>query len=188
MPHDILYRTLPGTCTLKQVADFVDEYVKGHGDRYGTDVVRCPNHMALLPNYEKAYDYICSVDRGDYDGIAVQYADFSHIKDSAKVEDLRKKMAELQQKKMEFINAHSPQAQKAAYIGCPECGSKLSRERLKGNKCPLCYTDLRASSTLERIESFNRRIAEYQKKIQAEREKDQKKAKIMWLVKFEYHS
>lgn len=188
MPHDILYRTLPGTCTLKQVADFVDEYVKGHGDRYGTDVVRCPNHMALLPNYEKAYDYICSVDRGDYDGIAVQYADFSHIKDSAKVEDLRKKMAELQQKKMEFINAHSPQAQKAAYIGCPECGSKLSRERLKGNKCPLCYTDLRASSTLERIESFNRRIAEYQKKIQAEREKDQKKTKIMWLVKFEYHS
>ena len=188
MPHDILYRTLPGTYTLKQVADFVDEYVKGHGDHYGTNAVRCPNHMALLPNYEKAYDYICSVDRGDYDGIAVQYADFSHIKDSAKVDELRKKVAEIGKKKMEFIEAHSPKAQKAAFISCSECGSKLNREKLSGYVCPVCRTDLRAPSTLERIDAFNRRIAEYNKKIAAERSKDQKKAKIMWLVKFEYHT
>ena len=188
MPHDILYRTLPGTYTLKQVADFVDEYVKGHGDRSGTNVVRCPNHMALLPNYEKAYDYICSVDRGDYDGIAVQYADFSHIKGGAKIDELRKKVAEISKKKMEFIEAHSPKAQKAAFIGCSECGSKLNREKLSGYVCPVCRTDLRAPSTLERIDAFNRRIAEYNKKIAAERSKDQKKAKIMWLVKFECHT
>lgn len=188
MGHEVCYRSYPSTHTLKQIADIVCDYVNSHGDRYGTDRVRCPDYK-LFPNYEAAVDYIHSVDiKGDYDGIAVQYADFSHIKDSAKVEELRKKVAEISQKKMEFVKAHSPKAQKAAFIGCPECGSKLNKEKLSGYVCPVCHTDLRAPSTLERIASFDRRIAEYQKKIQVERTKDKKKAKIMWLVKFEYHT
>lgn len=189
MGHEVCYRSYPATYTLRQIADVVCDYVKTHGDRYGTDRVRCPNHQQLLPNYETAVDYIRSVDNGDYDGVAVQYADFSHIKDSAKVDELRKKVDEIGKKKMEFIEAHSPRAQKAAFIGCSECGSKLNREKLSGYVCPVCRTDLRAPSTLERIDAFNRRIAEYNKKIAAERSKDQnQKAKIMWLVKFEYHT
>jgi transcription initiation factor IIE alpha subunit len=78
--------------------------------------------------------------------------------------------------------------QKAAYIGCPNCGSKLNKERLRSEYCPLCNGDLRAVSTLERIESYKKRIADYEAKIKEERLKRKNKAEIKWLVKFEYHS
>jgi len=186
MGHAIMHHSYPATWTLKQVTDDVMEYVKHNGDRYGTDRVRVPTEQ-IFDTYQDAEEYIAKVDKHDYDGIAVKYLDFTGVEDSKKITEYRAKIAELVQKKNEYIKAHSVHAQKAAYIGCSCCGSKLNKDRLRGERCPLCCTDLRAASTLERIASFDTRVSEYDKKITQERLKQKKKAKIKWLVKFEYH-
>ena len=49
---------------------------------------------------------------------------------------------------------------------------------LKGEKCPLCNTDLRPASTIERIKKFDKAANDVKNKHQAE----------YWLAKVEYHS
>lgn len=186
MGHCIMCEPLAESYSKREIVDLVINHVAHSGDRYGTDNVRFPTDK-IFENREAAEQYINSIDKGWYDGIAVKYLDFSDVKDSSKTKDLQEKINEVAAKKKEYVAAHSVKAQKAAYIGCPECGSKLNKERLRGESCPLCSTDLRAASTLERIASFDNRINEYRKKIKAEKEKDKKKAKVMWLVKWEYH-
>lgn len=186
MGHAIMHHTYPSTWTLKQVVDDVINYVQHNGDRYGTDRVRMPTEE-VFDTYADAEAYISRVDRHDYDGIAVKYLDFTGVEDTPKIKELRAKITETHQKREEYIRTHSVKTQKAAYIGCQSCGSKLNKEKLRGERCPLCSTDLRAASTLERIASFATRIEEYDKKITQERLKQKKKAKVKWLVKFEYH-
>ena len=186
MSHCINWNHFPETYSRQRITDAICYEVQHSGDRYGTDVIRFPTEK-VFENEESAEQYIRSIDKGWYDGIAVKYLDFSDVKDSSKTKELQNKIAEVASKKKEYVIAHSVKMQKAAYIGCPECGSKLNKEKLRGESCPLCNTDLRAASTLERIASFENRINEYRKKIKAEIEKDKKKAKVMWLVKWEYH-
>lgn len=186
MSHCIKWSYFPESYTRQRIADTIIYEVAHSGDRYGTDTIRFPTEK-VFENEEAAEQYIRSLDKGWYDGIAVKYLDFSDVKDSSKAKELQEKINEVATKKREYVTAHSVKAQKAAFIGCPECGSKLNKERLRGESCPLCCTDLRAASTLERIASFDNRINEYRKKIKAEKEKDKKKSKVMWLVKWEYH-
>lgn len=183
--HNIRYREYPENTTKQKITDDVLRIVSSSGDGYGTDRIAFSD--VVCDNYDAAHTYIQKIDKGFYDGLAVKYYDFSKVKGTKKVDDLEKKIAETREKKSAFADAHSVKSQKAAFIGCPKCGSKLSRERLRGNSCPLCGMDLRAPSTLERLKSYDTRISEYEKQIAEERQKNKKKARIMWLVKFEYH-
>lgn len=186
MGHAINYNTYPATWTMKQITDDILDCVAHQGDQYGTDKVRFPTDK-VFDTSEEAREYINAHDNGWYDGIAVKFLSFDGVEASAKVKEYRAKIADTAQKKREYINAHSVKTQKAAYIGCPSCGSRLNKEKLRGESCPLCYTDLRSASTLERIASFDKKVQDYEKKITQEQLKQKKKAKIMWLVKYEYH-
>lgn len=185
--HNILYETYPETTTRREIEADVQYIVTHSGDRYGTDNVKFyPNQIHA--NYNAAVMYIDSIDKDFYGGYAVKFYDFSNVKDSTKIEELKAKIKELSEKQREYIEANSVKKRKSAYIGCAVCGSGLSRKHLKSEKCPLCGNDLRAASTLERIASFDKRIKECNEKIELERQKMKNKAKIKWLVKFEYHS
>ena len=186
MGHAVMYETYPVTWTIQHITADVGDYIQQNGDGYGSDKVRFPTEK-IFDTRQDAEEYIRSADNGWYDGVAVKFLDYSDVKDSKKVEELRKKIAETVNKKGDYIKAHSVKTQKAAYIGCHSCGSKLNKEKLIGEYCPLCNTDLRAASTLERIRAFQDRVEEYDKKITEERKKEKKKAKVKWLVKFEYH-
>ena len=184
--HNICYREYPENTPKQKIIDDVVKTVSRSGDGYGTD--RITFRDVVCDNISVAQTYINDNDNAFYGGLAVKYYDFSNVKNNKKVEELEKKISETLVKKNEFAVAHSVKSQKAAFIGCPRCGSKLSRERLYGNNCPLCGKELRAQSTLERLKGYDNRISEYKKQIAQEQLKNKKKAKVMWLVKFEYHS
>lgn len=185
--HNICYREYPESISKREITDKVIAIVARSGDRYGTDRIKfCDD--PICDNISAAQEYIREIDSAFYGGYAVRYYDFSKVKNPKKVDELEKKIQEILEKKKAFADAHSVKKQKAAFIGCPKCGSKLNRERLRGNDCPLCWNDLRSESTLNRLASYDNRIDEYKKQIKKERLKDKKKAAVMWLVKFEYHS
>lgn len=186
MSHAVMYDTFPVEYDKSKIVADIREYVTHHGDRYGTQNVRFPSEK-VFDNEEEAEKFIRENDRGDYDGVAAKFYDFANVPDSAKAKELRQKISDTIKKKDEYIKLHSVKTHKSAYIGCPKCGSKLNRELLSGERCPLCYTDLRSESTLKRIASFDAKVKEYEKKITEENLKRKSKAKVKWLVKFEYH-
>jgi DNA repair exonuclease SbcCD ATPase subunit len=185
--HNILYRTFSRDIPEVEIVKKVRKIVQSNGDRYGTDDVKFVSHR-ICDNEERAREYIGAIDGGWYGGFAVKFYDFSKVKNTKKIDELEEKIKDTVVKKKDFINAHHVKGFKASYIGCSKCGSKISKEYLQGDCCPVCRTDLRAASVLERIESFDKRIEEYKAKIEQEKKKQKDKAEIKWLVKFEYHS
>lgn len=81
---------------------------------------------------------------------------------------------------------------KSQYLGCKKCGSKLNKDYLKSNKCPLCHEDMRSDTVLKNIARLRNLEKELGKAIREEElrlsEKAGKKCEILWLVKVEYHT
>ena len=103
------------------------------------------------------------------------------------MEAIRIRISEARRKLEVFLQTHSIQTQKAAYIGCQKCGSKLKKELLRGERCPLCGTDLRSTTTLQRIEGYQAKIRALEEEYQQEECKNKKNATIRWLVQYSYH-
>ena len=185
--HNIIYWTYPEKTSFSKIENEVVKYVYSHGDRYGTDRISL---LSTKPfdNENEAKNYINEMDRDFYGGYAVKFYDYSKVKNTKKIDELKAKLDEISKKRDEYISTHHVKDFKASLIGCAKCGSKLSKQHLKSDKCPVCSADLRAESTLERIASFDNRIKEHQEKITQETQKQKDKAEIKWLVKFEYHS
>lgn len=185
--HNIIHWTYPETTSISKIENEVVNYVHSHGDRYGTEKIEI---LSTKPfdNREQAETYILEMDKNFYGGYAVKFYDYSKTKNTKKIDELNAKLDETFKKRDEYISTHHVKDFKASFIGCAKCGSKLSRQHLICDKCPVCHNDLRAESTLERISSFAKRIKEYQEKITQETQKQKDKAEIKWLVKFEYHS
>lgn len=123
----------------------------------------------IYKNYEEAVEAIKKYDSGWYSDHIVMYYDIS-AKGRAKV-------TEWEKKRDDFIETHSIYRRSSTYIGCPECGSKLYLGYIKGEKCPLCNTDLRPKSTIEKIKWYDKKTKECRKN----KEK-------CWLAKIEWHS
>lgn len=185
--HNILHWAYPEKTSISVIESDVINYVKSHGDRYGTERIVILSTMPF-DNEEQAETYIREMDRGFYGGYAVKFYDYSQTQDTKKTKQLKIKLADIMHKKSEYIATHHVKDFKASYIGCSKCGSKINKQFLRSDKCPVCYQDLRAESILERIANFDTRIIECQEKIQQEIQKQKDKAEKKWLVKFEYHS
>lgn len=184
--HQIIFENFSEKTSISEINDYVKKYVNSHGDRYGTTRVNVLDN-AICSNYEEAYDKINNAQNGFYEGWAVKFYDYSNITPTKRINELVDKKAETKQNKAAYIEAHSIHTFKANLIGCPKCGSKLKKDFLRTNYCPVCHSDLRSETTLETIKRYDARIEKYEKMITDEKMKQKKQAKIMWLVKFEYH-
>lgn len=184
--HNICYREFDEKVPEKRIQDEVLNIVSHSGDGYGTDRIAF-SHREPFANNEAAERWIREND-GWYKGIAVRFCDYSKCKATKKIETLERKILDNTIKCNEYVKAHSIKTFKAEYVGCSCCGSKLKRELLRNNKCPVCYEDLRAKSTLDRIQGFDKKEKDLQAQIEAEKQKDKKNVIVKWLVKFEYHS
>lgn len=137
-------------------------------------------------DYDEAVDAIDAFDNGWYDDHAVLFRDCGK-QENATIRRLQKQIEDTRKKMEDYIAANHIANRKSALIGCPHCASKLSREYLKGDYCPLCRTDLRSDTVLSRIQGYKDKIADWEKKIRAEKKKLGEKAPVKWLVKYEYH-
>ncbi len=96
------------------------------------------------------------------------------------VDKLQKRLDAEKKKLEEYTKAHSVVSFKSAFIGCPECGSKLAREylkRMKTERCPLCETDLRGKTTLETISRYKTNINTLTKELSEEQKKASKEGR-----------
>lgn len=75
--HSIKHQEYPITWTLNQITADVTDYVRHHGDGYGTSSVAVPT-KEVFNSLKEALDYLQD-NINDYDGLAVQFLDFEGI-------------------------------------------------------------------------------------------------------------
>lgn len=142
-------------------------------------------------SYEEARDYIEQHDDGWYDQRAVKFKDAVEVKPSKKLNDLMERKTKQEklynelQDRIHYANVTS------TLVTCRCCGSKIARDYIGSNLCPVCRTDMRPDSVKDRVKRIKENIISLDKEIKAEEERLQTKArdkvKIKWLVKIEYH-
>ncbi len=187
MGHNICYMSVPERCNRKEVVQSIAERANRDGDGWNGPM-HWHDEIPVQKNWDAAKELIKALDKGWYDDHSVRYYDHSGAEITPKIKELQDKHAALTTKLGQYEAEHSVKNLKAAYIGCPACGSTLARERLRGELCPLCQTDLRSKTTLDTIKGYRERMVETSRKIQTEMEKQKANRKIKWLVKNEYHS
>ena len=134
----------------------------------------------VYPCEEDAKDAISRLDKGWYDCIAVK---FRKVEENR---DLQAKACAAWAAYHEAEKAVVAKSFKAQLVGCKKCGSRLNREYLKSNYCPLCGTDMRSETELHRIQRLREKAEAAEKKI-TEAQRKSKKGKVYWLVKIEWH-
>lgn len=189
MSHNIDYYSCPENCDRAKVKAEIDhfvameDYYEGCTGLYHT--IRWIE-TEIYPDYETAQKAIVKMDRGDYDNLAVRYYDYLPYFD-AKVNELEGKKSILYKKYRELDSVIYPGTLRSAYITCKVCGSKLSRTKLTGNNCPLCKNSLLPDSYKKRIQAAKKKFEKASDDLRKyKRSKAQKR--VMWLVKFEYHT
>lgn len=188
MGHIIQHFTFPVKTKRQEIIAECAEYANRNGD-YPNQIegagIRFKDNT-VYSCYEDAEKAIQEMDSGWYDNIAVKYKDVHSIK-SAKIDDIRRRINETQEKKVAYSMAHDISTFKSQYIGCKKCGSKLSKDHLHGYYCPLCRNDLRSETTISTLNGYDEKIKSLQKQELEEKKKMRDKAPEMWLVKFEFH-
>lgn len=185
--HNIHYLVCNENANRKRVMADIAEHAREDGDGYSSKFTW---HDELPPfeSEEKAEEAIKRLDRGWYDDHAVRFYDYSKAEKTAKMAEYEAKIAELREGKTKYAKEHSIHTFQAKHIGCPKCGSKLNKDFFSGEGCPLCRTDLRSKTTVDKLKWYDDKIADYRSRIEAEKRKQKGKAVIKWLVKYEYHS
>ncbi len=186
--HEIRYEVFPAATTQKKMFDICNRIAVRNGDTgHGIDSIRFIDKT--FADESAATEYIRRNDKHFYDCLAVKFLEYDAPAKSKKLDDIDTRILAEREKLAEYEQAHSVKALKAEFVGCPTCGSRLKRELIHGNACPLCRTDLRSKTTLTTIErkrvtisNLQEKRAEEERKVNAKRE-----GREMWLVKFEYH-
>lgn len=192
MSHNVMHSTYPQNVDKRKVQREWDEYVAHEDWQEGASglpgSIRWIDH--ICEGYDEALEYIESHDKGWYDQLAVMYKDYPKAAPSKTLENLTTRLNCEIAKRDDYAKAHSVLSFKAEYIGCPDCGSKLKRTLLRSDICPLCRTDMRSKTTLDTLARYDANIKALRKRIDEEQKKLDRKnaAKIMWLVKIEYHT
>ena len=194
MGHNIKHRVYDENVDKKKVQAEWDNYVRHECWQEGASGLGQPIRWIdhICANEEEAEEYIKNHDRGWYDQLAVKFREHPKTEPSKALVSLMERRANEAKKYSDYAKAHSVSTFKAEYIGCPKCGSKLKRELLRGDWCPLCRAELRSKTTIETLDRYSKNILELDKKIRAEEkkqaEKNAAKATVKWLVKIEYHT
>lgn len=186
--HNIGYMDVKDGTKYDDVIDEIREIADFDGDGYDSYQMDFHENVPPFESRDEAMAWIKQHDKGFYDDHAVRYKKYAPANVTEKIKAYTHKMTELWNAKQDYIREHSVQKLQAKLITCPKCTSKLSKQYLRGNSCPLCYTDLRSKTTLDKLQWFDDKREYYANRIAEEERKQKRGYEIYWLVKYEYHS
>lgn len=190
MGHMIEHFSYKESINKKSILNELDDYMRKATWQSGGDslnMIRWYDNT-ICPDYDSAIQFLEENDRGWYDNLAVKYKKLDNSKSSKKLDDLNLKYKEAYKKYHDLTTKVVFKEFKSQYIGCKNCGSKLNKDYLNTNFCPLCKHDMRSDTTLNQISSLEKKVKDIELQLKEEKRKlAEKHGKVYWLVKIEYH-
>lgn len=192
MSHNVGYRSYDENVNKDKVKAEIDHYVAMEDWQEGCSGLWHGIRWIdkTFPSYEDAQKYIESADRGNYDNLAVKYrVPDSGYRNNPKYIELQKRSARLWEEFEAMDKVRYMDSVKSGLVTCRGCGSKISSKAWKYNTCPVCRTDFRSKTMLDRIQAKREawdKVRESQREFVAKYA--EKHSTISWLVKFEYHT
>lgn len=191
MSHNIQYFTYTERKSTKAISAELDAYVRKATWREGGGGIDGGIRFIdkVMPDYNSAEEFIKANDKGWYDCLAVKYKEVPRGKTTKKLEELQERLKIAHNEYTQLNNYVAAKDFKSEFIGCKNCGSKINREYIKSNACPVCRADMRSETTQKRLEAMRAKVNKLRNDIKDEERKlAEKHGQICWLVKIEYHT
>lgn len=187
--HAIEYFT---TDKKKEITKIAEEWAYYNVDPYENESRSYHGNMKIhddiiCDSYEDAIEKIQQLDNGWYDDHAVRYRDTDSLKPTKAMNQIEERKAKITIDKNEYMYNHSVQSRKSEFIGCPKCKSKLAREHLKSERCPVCGAELRPEYVIERLKKYDSDYETLSKKYKELAKKRKESCPIRWCFKAEVH-
>ena len=178
----------------KDIMEVARDFAFYNTDRYENPSGRYNNILDVLEStiyedYDDAYLKASELERsrGSYNDFAIPF--YSSIKQepTKQMLNIEKRMDKIIVDKEEYNKKHSIKNLSSKLITCKHCESKLAKDFLKRNNCPVCGKDLRSQYILDRIKKYDDDYKKLNKQLTEIEKKRNKKGPIKWLVKVEVH-
>lgn len=189
MGHAIDYFTTDKRSEIMAIAEEFAFYNVDRGEnRSGSYHGRMTIHDDIICEcYNDAVSKIESLDRGFYDDHAIRFKDKDSLPPNRTMLSLQERMKKNRKEKHDYDEAHSICNRKSKFVSCPKCESKLSVKYMRGDRCPLCQTELRAQYILDRLIKYDNDYSELRAKYNEAVRNRKDKCKTRWLIKVEVH-
>lgn len=196
MGHMVGYRTYPENVDKRIVYADINEilleenYVENSNGL--TNPIRWYEDIQPLLSYEDAKRFIEEHDKKWYDNLAVRFKDIDSLKETKKLKGMKDRYKQIEQDYAKMLNTVECKSFKSQLISCKQCNSKLNKDYMRTNKCPLCGFDIRSDTTKQRILNKEKSLRELKKqidmeikKLQEQHNKKSSRSRVYWLVKYE---
>ena len=115
----------------------------------------------------------------------VAFRDLESINKTKRIIELKEKIESEKEKKIRYGLDNNVKDQKADFIGCRKCGSKINKTYIQANRCPVCDFDLRSDTFKKRLAGYQQKIDKLVQELNEEKKKNTAKAPVKYLVMYE---
>lgn len=178
----------------KDIMGVAQDFAFYNTDRYENPSGRYHNSLDVLEgtvydDYDSAYEKSLELERlrGSYNDFAIPFYSSVKQEPTKQMENIEKRMEKIIIDKKEYEEKHSIKSLSSKLVTCKHCESKLAKDFLKRNNCPVCGKDLRSQYILDRIKKYDNDYKKLNKQLTEIKKKRNKKGPIKWLVKVEVH-
>lgn len=112
----------------------------------------------------------------------IPFLDTNSLPNNKRLLTLENRLQDEISKRDAYYNAHNVQNLQAKYISCKRCGSKVNKDYIRNNSCPVCRNNMLSDTVQKRLDAFNARIDGLRASIVAEKERRAAKAPTRYLV------
>lgn len=115
----------------------------------------------------------------------VAFRDLESVNKTKRIIELKEKIESESEKKIRYSLDNNVKDQKADFIGCHKCGSKINKTYIQANRCPVCDFDLRSDTFKKRLTGYQQKIDKLVQELNEEKKKNTQKAPVKYLVMYE---
>lgn len=163
---------------IEEIKAEIEECLEMEVDSIPPSHLKWVEHEDIMDSEENAREILDNHYVPREQNIIIRYKKWTYSK---KAETLQKRLLDVQTSLDNLIAEKAPENFKAAYISCPECGSKINRNYFKEYKhnCLVCGGEMWADTTQKRHSGYVMKIIQLQDEIA----KCKKKYEVMSLAK-----
>lgn len=192
--HQIEYYVYEEKVNKKRVQEELNKIANHGGDCFCglPSSIQWLTEINPLQDENAATEYLENHDTGDYDQKAVRFFSYKNveIKPTQEIIKLREKVSKSNKKLYDLEDYHF-QYRQAVHTLCKNCTSRIAVKYLKKPFCPVCGASLRTPQMISDIDKEKENLKKLKTLLKEKETRHLKKysktAKVMWLVKIEYH-